>query len=317
MMVTTRSSALFQPLAAALAALLLASCAQNGAELSSATLAGKIRNWQGGEAVLSALVYDENGERVLATGSVGEEGSFTLVLPEAPSPELLENIVPDLRECQGLNVSVSEARVLLLVDLTASREGEPLGNAFQASTGTFGYGPPARGTVIVARLYSDRAFSVTGSCFENFTEATLSANLDLRAGWNQVYAEVTEASDSALEVTFGSGRLPPSVDWYIAHAPAPQPDDDLMIFFAVDPSTPGELGGVFHWSVYTMAGGVLQCFLDPGDGSPIYELGDCGPEGSMPHLYHAAGDYLAEFWVIDEAGNEARIELWLMVGVDE
>lgn len=68
--------------------------------------------------------------------------------------------------------------------------------------------------------------------------------------------------------------------------------------FAATPAagTP-PLAVTFSWSGFDPAGPSLTCRLDPGDGSPVQTVDDCGQTLTTSHTYAAAGSYTATLFV--------------------
>ena len=200
----------------------------------------KTKAWTGGAGKVEGTIYVADKAKVLTTGTLAANGTFTLVLPESVADadltsESFDNTTPISGDPSGLtctgNVNVSDpaARLAALnVRVDAAKDGSITPGT---ATGSINDGTKmiTFGIKSGVLLYVDRALTLKGSQACQGTQngmtvkSTGQVDAKLVKGWNKVMLNMdSTATATAMTstVTMTSGSLPTN-EWVFANSMMP------------------------------------------------------------------------------------------------
>ncbi len=153
-------------------------------------LTGTLINWPGGTGTIYNVHSEpvEIGQTNPMTGAVQDDGSFTLTLTYPPSWNALDT----LDDCGGsIQISDPTVQVTELMAQVKDQNGTPIGSAEERNTASTG---PAVGNKWIMYLFAEGDVSYHGTCTQG--DATTTADVSLRQGWNAVVVEITDVKTS-------------------------------------------------------------------------------------------------------------------------
>ncbi len=154
------------------------------------TLSGKLLNWPGGTGTIYNVHSEpqELGQTNPMTGPVQDDGSFTLTLTYPPSWNALDT----LDDCGGaIKISDPTVQVTEFMAQVKDQNGTPIGSAEERNTNTPG---PEKGAKLMMYIFAEGDVSYRGTCTQG--DATVTADVSLKQGWNAVILEITDVTTS-------------------------------------------------------------------------------------------------------------------------
>lgn len=150
---------------------------------------------EAGPCTLKLQVYDTGGEMFvpIASGSVSDDGTFSIELPATLDPTMLAPMFYDGYE--GVTISAPETQMAAASFHLYDRDGQRIGNVIYRSNAQRGGG---------SLQFYDRDCTVTGSLtvFGGIFEPRAdSYELNLKKGWNWVFSYPNENDNNYALIT--------------------------------------------------------------------------------------------------------------------